>query len=120
MALTKLGPKDANTIGSLPSKGSIAPDFVLSGNNMKDVNLKDFVGKKVVLNIFPSVDTSTCAASVREFNKRVVSLDNTVILCISKDLPFAQKRFCGAEGIDRVSHFLTFAAVVLEKNTELN
>ena len=101
MALTKLGPKDANTIGSLPSKGSIAPDFVLSGNNMKDVNLKDFVGKKVVLNIFPSVDTSTCAASVREFNKRVVSLDNTVILCISKDLPFAQKRFCGAEGIDR-------------------
>lgn len=101
MALTKLGSKDANTIGSLPSNGSIAPDFVLSGNNMKDVNLKDFVGKKVVLNIFPSVDTSTCAASVREFNKRVVSLDNTVILCISKDLPFAQKRFCGAEGIDR-------------------
>ena len=68
---------------------------------MKDVTLKDFAGKNVVLNIFPSVDTSTCATSVREFNKRVAAIDNTVVLCISKDLPFAQKRFCGAEGIDR-------------------
>jgi thiol peroxidase len=68
---------------------------------MKDVSLKDFVGKNVVLNIFPSVDTGVCATSVREFNKRVVALDNTVVLCISKDLPFAQKRFCGAEGIDK-------------------
>ena len=68
---------------------------------MKDVSLKDFTGKNVVLNIFPSVDTNTCATSVREFNKRVAAVDNTVVLCISKDLPFAQKRFCGAEGIDR-------------------
>jgi thiol peroxidase len=68
---------------------------------MKDVSLKDFAGKNVVLNIFPSVDTGVCATSVREFNKRVASIDNTVILCISKDLPFAQKRFCGAEGIDK-------------------
>jgi len=68
---------------------------------MKDVNSKDFEGKTIVLNIFPSIDTSTCATSVREFNKRVASLDNTFILCISKDLPFAQKRFCGAEGIDK-------------------
>jgi thiol peroxidase len=68
---------------------------------MKDVSLQDFAGKNVVLNIFPSVDTGVCATSVREFNKRVASLDNTVILCISKDLPFAQKRFCGAEGIDK-------------------
>ena len=101
MALTKLGTADANTIGNLPSIGSTAPDFVLSGNNMKDIHYKDFVGEKIILNIFPSVDTSTCSASVREFNKRAASLDNTVVLCISKDLPFAQKRFCGAEGIER-------------------
>ncbi len=101
MALTKLGPNDAHTIGDLPSIGSAAPSFVLSGNDMKDVSLSEFAGKKIVLNIFPSVDTGVCAASVREFNKRAASLDNTVVLCISKDLPFAQKRFCGAEGIDR-------------------
>lgn len=101
MALTKLGPNDANTVGDLPAIGSSAVDFTLTANNMKDVTLNDFAGKNVVLNIFPSVDTSTCATSVREFNKRVASKDNTVVLCISKDLPFAQKRFCGAEGIDR-------------------
>ena len=101
MALTKLGPVDANTIGNLPAAGSVAPAFVLSGNDMKDVNSNQFAGKTIVLNIFPSIDTSTCATSVREFNKRVASLDNTFILCISKDLPFAQKRFCGAEGIDK-------------------
>jgi thiol peroxidase len=74
---------------------------VLTANDLKDVSLKDFAGKNVVLNIFPSVDTGVCATSVREFNKRVAALDNTVVLCISKDLPFAQKRFCGAEGIDK-------------------
>ncbi len=101
MALTKLGPNDANTVGDLPAIGSSAVDFTLTATNMKDVSLKDFAGKNVVLNIFPSVDTTTCGTSVREFNKRVASIDNTVVLCISKDLPFAQKRFCGAEGIDR-------------------
>jgi thioredoxin-dependent peroxiredoxin len=101
MALTKLGPNDANTVGDLPTIGSSAVDFTLTATNMKDVSFKDFAGKNVVLNIFPSVDTSTCASSVREFNKRVAAVDNTVVLCISKDLPFAQKRFCGAEGIDR-------------------
>jgi thiol peroxidase len=101
MALTKLGPNDASTVGDLPAIGSSAVDFTLTGINMKDVSLKDFAGKNVVLNIFPSVDTKTCGMSVREFNKRVASIDNTVVLCISKDLPFAQKRFCGAEGIDR-------------------
>jgi thioredoxin-dependent peroxiredoxin len=101
MAHTKLGPNPATTVGELPSVNSSAPAFVLTGNDMKDVSLKDFAGKNVVLNIFPSVDTGVCATSVREFNKRVASLDNTVILCISKDLPFAQKRFCGAEGIDK-------------------
>lgn len=101
MALTKLGTYEASTSGNLPSIGSAAADFTLTANNMKDLSLKDFVGKNVVLNIFPSVDTSTCATSVREFNKRVTSIDNTVVLCISKDLPMAQKRFCGAEGIDK-------------------
>ena len=101
MAQTKLGPNPANTIGDLPSVNSSAITFILTGNDMKDVTLQDFAGKNVVLNIFPSVDTGVCAASVREFNKRLASLDNTVILCISKDLPFAQKRFCGAEGIDK-------------------
>jgi thiol peroxidase len=101
MALTKLGPIDANTVGDLPAIGSSAADFVLTANDMKDISLKDFAGKNVVLNIFPSVDTGVCATSVREFNKRVAAIDNTVVLCISKDLPFAQKRFCGAEGIDK-------------------
>lgn len=101
MAQTKLGPNPATTIGELPAVHSSAPDFVLTANDMKDVSLKDFAGKNVVLNIFPSVDTGVCAASVREFNKRVAGKDNTVVLCIAKDLPFAMKRFCGAEGIDR-------------------
>ncbi|MBL7872849.1 MAG: thiol peroxidase [Cyclobacteriaceae bacterium] len=102
MALTKLGFKDANTIGTLPTPGTAAPDFILTATDLSDVRFSHFAGKTVVLNIFPSVDTGTCATSVREFNKRAASLENTVILCISKDLPFAQKRFCGAEGIDSV------------------
>ncbi len=101
MAQTKLGPNPANTIGELPSTGTQAPEFVLTTNDMKDVSLKDFAGKNVVLNIFPSIDTNVCATSTREFNKRVASIENTVVLCISKDLPFAMKRFCGAEGIDK-------------------
>jgi thioredoxin-dependent peroxiredoxin len=101
MALTKLGPNDANTIGDLPAIGSAAPDFRLTANDLSDVAFSQFAGKTIVLNIFPSVDTKTCGTSVREFNKRVASLENTVVLCISKDLPFAQKRFCGAEGIDK-------------------
>jgi len=101
MALTKLGPNDANTIGDLPAVGSSAPNFTLTSTDIKDVTFQDFTGKNVVLNIFPSVDTGVCSTSVREFNKRVTAVDNTVVLCISKDLPFAQKRFCGAEGIDR-------------------
>jgi len=101
MAHTKLGPADANTTGNLPASGSAAPDFVFTSVDMKDKTLSDFKGQNIVLNIFPSVDTGVCATSVREFNKRAAALDNTVILCISKDLPFAQKRFCGAEGIDK-------------------
>ncbi len=102
MAQTKLGDQIVNTSGSLPEAGTPAPGFVLTGNDLKDITLEQFAGKKLVLNIFPSIDTGVCAASVREFNKRAANLQNTVVLCISKDLPFAMKRFCGAEGIDRV------------------
>ncbi|MEQ8426035.1 MAG: thiol peroxidase, partial [Cyclobacteriaceae bacterium] len=102
MAQTKLGENTVNTIGNLPAVGSVAPDFTLVDNALNSVSLNEFKGKKVVLNIFPSIDTGVCATSVREFNKRATSLDNTVVLSISKDLPFAFKRFCGAEGIDKV------------------
>ena len=102
MAQTKLGERIVHTTGELPMVGSAVPDFTLVGNDLKEVTLKSLAGKNVVLNIFPSVDTSTCAASVREFNKRASSLSDTVVLCISKDLPFAMRRFCGAEGIEKV------------------
>jgi thiol peroxidase len=91
-----------NTIGLLPAVGEQAPDFTLTGNDLKDVALNSFRGKNVILNIFPSIDTNTCATSVREFNKRAASLSDTVVLCIARDLPFAMRRFCGAEGIDKV------------------
>lgn len=102
MALTKLGPTEANTIGDLPAVNHSAPAFVLSGVDLSDVKSSDFAGKNLVLNIFPSVDTGVCSTSVREFNKRAAAMSNTVVLCVSKDLPFAMKRFCGAEGIDKV------------------
>jgi thioredoxin-dependent peroxiredoxin len=102
MAQTKHREITINTSGELPMVGSAAPDFVLAGLDLKDVTLKDFTGKNVILNIFPSVDTRVCAMSVREFNKRAAGMSNTVVLCIAKDLPFAMKRFCGAEGIENV------------------
>ncbi|WP_437919130.1 thiol peroxidase [Sphingobacterium sp. LRF_L2] len=93
---------EINTEGNLPSVGSAAPDFKLTAGDLSDKSLSDFKGKKVILNIFPSVDTGTCAASVRKFNEKAAGLENTVVLCISKDLPFAQGRFCAAEGIENV------------------
>lgn len=102
MAQTKLGENVVNTSGSLPAIGSAAPYFLLAGIDLKDIRLNDYAGKNIVMNIFPSIDTRICAMSVREFNKRAASLPETVVLCISKDLPFAFKRFCGAEGIDNV------------------
>ncbi|HWA36206.1 MAG TPA: thiol peroxidase [Cyclobacteriaceae bacterium] len=101
MAQTRIGENTVNTAGNLPVVGSPAPDFMLAGNDLREVSLKNFAGKNLVLNIFPSIDTSTCAASVREFNKRAASTPNTVVLCIAKDLPFAMRRFCGSEGIDK-------------------
>jgi|SRR5690554_454121 thiol peroxidase len=91
-----------NTSGNLPTIGSKAPDFKLVGSDLKELSLADYKGKRVVLNIFPSLDTGVCAMSVRQFNKWVADKDNTVVLCVSKDLPFAHARFCGAEGLDNV------------------
>ena len=98
-----------NTIGNLPEVGSKAPEFSLKTVALATNSLADFIGKNVVLNIFPSVDTGTCSTSVREFNKQAAKLENTVVLCISKDLPFAQARFCGAEGIENVVMLSDFA-----------
>ncbi len=91
-----------HTAGSLPRVGSTARDFVVVKTDLSPMSLGDFKGKKVVLNIFPSIDTPVCASSVRRFNVEAAKLDGTVILCISRDLPFAQKRFCAAEGINQV------------------
>lgn len=102
MAEITLKGNKINTVGNLPEKGTKAPDFKLTTVELSHKILSDFLGKKVILNIFPSIDTGTCAMSVREFNKKAAGLENTVVLCISKDLPFAQARFCGAEGIENV------------------
>ena len=97
-----------STNGNLPAIGQVAPDFTLVAADLSEKSLADFAGKRKVLNIFPSIDTGVCAQSVRTFNKRASSLDNTVVLCISADLPFAQARFCGAEGLDNVVSLSTF------------
>ncbi len=97
-----------NTGGELPSVGAAAPGFSLTGDGLAPVSLGDFAGQRVVLNIFPSIDTPTCATSVRAFNERAASLDNTSVLCVSVDLPFAAARFCGDEGIENVSCASTF------------
>ena len=102
MARITLKGNPINTSGNLPKVGSKAPDFKLTKQDLSDTSLKDYAGKKVILNIFPSIDTGVCATSVRKFNAEAAKLSNTVILCVSADLPFAQKRFCGAEGIDKV------------------
>ncbi|PAT34091.1 thiol peroxidase [Vandammella animalimorsus] len=88
--------------GSLPAPGQQAPAFSLVGKDLAERSLADFKGQRKVLNIFPSIDTPTCAQSVRNFNEEASALPNTVVLCISADLPFAQSRFCGAEGLDKV------------------
>ncbi len=102
MAQITLKGNPINTNGNLPEVGSSASDFTLTKLDLSAATLADFKGKKVILNIFPSVDTGTCATSVRTFNKSAASLENTTVMCISQDLPFAQARFCGAEGIENV------------------
>jgi thiol peroxidase len=102
MAAVKFKGSEVHTCGELPKTGTQAHDFALAGQDLGEVRLSDYLGKRVVLNIFPSLDTATCAMSVRKFNKWVSEKENTVVICISKDLPFAQKRFCGAEGLENV------------------
>lgn len=102
MATVTLKGNSIHTVGNLPKINTSAPAFTLTKGDLSTTTLADFKGKNIVLNIFPSIDTGTCAQSVREFNKKASELTNTKVLCISKDLPFAQGRFCGAEGIENV------------------
>lgn len=108
MASITLGGNPINTSGELPKVGSNAPQFELVKNDLSIATLADFAGSKLVLNIFPSIDTGTCATSVRTFNAKASALNNTKVLCISRDLPFAQKRFCGAEGLENVTNLSDF------------
>tara|TARA_R110000868_G_scaffold985_1_gene7347 strand:- start:1465 stop:1971 length:507 start_codon:yes stop_codon:yes gene_type:complete len=108
MAIVTLKGNKLNTIGNLPKTGASAPDFTLTKSDLSTASLSNYKGKKVVLNIFPSIDTGTCAQSVRQFNQEAAELDNTIVLCVSKDLPFAQARFCGAEGIKNVEMLSDF------------
>jgi len=102
MADITLGGNAIHTSGNLPKVGIKAPEFSLTATDLSTKTLSDYKGKRLVLNIFPSIDTGTCAMSVRTFNKKASELENTTVLCISKDLPFAIDRFCGAERIDNV------------------
>ena len=108
MAEITLKGNKINTNGNLPEVGSQAKDFNLVANDLSEKTISDYKGNKVVLNIFPSLDTPTCAASVRRFNQEASNLGNTKVLCISKDLPFAQARFCGAEGLENVETLSNF------------
>lgn len=108
MATVTLQGNPLETLGDLPAVGTPAPAFELVKSDLSTVSSADLSGKKVVLNIFPSIDTGTCAMSVRKFNEKAASLDNTVVICVSADLPFAAGRFCGAEGIENVLTGSTF------------
>lgn len=108
MATVTLKGNPVDVAGTLPAVGTAAPAFTLTAGDLSDVGLAAFAGKKKILNIFPSVDTPTCATSVRKFNEKAAARDGVAVLCISADLPFAQKRFCGAEGIEGVTNLSTF------------
>ena|SRR6218665_92757 len=108
MATLTIGGNPVNTNADLPAVGSTAPNFTLVKNDLSEASSTDYSGKRLILNVFPSIDTATCATSVRQFNQRAAGLENTAVLCISHDLPFAQKRFCGAEGIENVETLSDF------------
>lgn len=108
MTKITLGGNDVEVAGTFPKVGDVVADFALVGNDLSDVALADFNGKRKILNIFPSIDTGICATSVRVFNEKAASLADTVVLCISADLPFAQARFCGAEGLENVKTVSAF------------
>lgn len=102
MANVTMKGNPVETVGQLPAVGDQAPAFTLVQGDLSDLTLDSLAGTRVVLNIFPSVDTGTCATSVRTFNEKATALDNTAVVCVSADLPFAMSRFCGAEGIENV------------------
>ena len=102
MATLTIGGNPANTTGNLPAVGTQAPDFLLTKTDLSDISLKDFPGKKIILNIFPSIDTPVCSASVRRFNQEISKFPGAVVLCASLDLPFAHARFCETEGLKNV------------------
>jgi thioredoxin-dependent peroxiredoxin len=102
MAETALGGNPVHTVGDLPTVGAPSPSFALTKGDLSEIGAADYAGQRVILNIFPSIDTPTCATSVRKFNEYASGLDNTVVLCVSADLPFAQGRFCGSEGLANV------------------
>ena len=116
MSKVTLKGNPVSTIGDLPVVGSKAPEFSLVGTNLADVKNTDFTGKRVVLNIFPSLDTATCAASVRRFNVEASKLKDATVVCISKDLPFAHSRFCTTEGIENVVSASEFRSNAFGKN----
>ncbi|WP_085582490.1 MULTISPECIES: thiol peroxidase [unclassified Pseudomonas] len=116
MAQVTLKGNPVQVDGQLPQAGSQAPAFSLVGEGLADVSLSNFAGKRKVLNIFPSVDTPTCATSVRKFNAQANDIANTVVLCISADLPFAQARFCGAEGLTNVKNLSTLRGAEFIQN----
>ncbi|MEH6486197.1 MULTISPECIES: thiol peroxidase [Pseudomonas] len=116
MAQVTLRGNPVTVDGQLPQVGQQAPAFQLVGTDLSDISLSSMAGKRKVLNIFPSVDTPTCATSVRKFNTEASGLDNTVVLCISADLPFAQARFCGAEGLENVVSLSTMRGAEFLKN----
>jgi len=116
MSTVTLKGNPINTIGELPAVGTKAPEFLLVGSNLADVKNADFAGKRIVLNIFPSLDTATCAASVRRFNVEAAKLEDASVVCVSKDLPFAHGRFCTTEGIANVVSASEFRSNNFGKN----
>lgn len=108
MATVTIQGNEVSTVGQLPEVGSQAPAFTLAKGDLSDITLESLAGKRVILNIFPSIDTGTCATSVRKFNEQAASLENTVVLNVAADLPFAMARFCGAEGIENAEVGSTF------------
>lgn len=116
MATITLGGNPIHTNGELPQVGSKATDFSMIQTDLSTATLATFAGSRLVLNIFPSIDTGTCATSVRTFNEKASQLSNTKVLCISRDLPFAQKRFCGAEGLENVINLSDFNTGSFGKN----
>ena len=119
MASITLGGNPIHTSGELPKVGTKLADFTLIQNDLSVASLSTFEGKRLIINIFPSIDTGTCAASVRKFNASAGKLENTAVLCVSRDLPFAQKRFCGAEGLENVINLSDFHSGAFGKTNGL-